>query len=75
MSFRTTALAAAALGLAATPVMAEAAAERTQPVTQSSELGDFAGGSTIYFVLGLAAIVAGIIIIADDDDDDDSLSA
>ncbi|WBY17596.1 hypothetical protein PF049_05465 [Erythrobacteraceae bacterium WH01K] len=74
MTFRNIALATAALGLAATPVMAEATVERTQPVAETNELGAFAGGSTIFYVLGLAAVVAGIIIIADDDDDD-SLSA
>ena len=74
MKFRNIALATAALGLAATPVMAEASIERSQPVTESSELGDFAGGSTIFYILGLAAVVAGIILLTDDDDDD-SLSA
>ena len=69
MTFRNIALATAALGLAATPVMAEVPAERTQPVEQSSELG-FGGGNTLFYLLGVAAIVAGIILITDDDDDD-----
>lgn len=74
MAFRKLALATAAIGLAASPVMAEASAERAQPVAASSEVGDFAGGNAIFYILGLAAVIAGVILIADGDDDD-ALSA
>ena len=70
MIIRKLALATAAIGLAAAPVMAETSVERSQPVTEASELGDFAGGNAIFYVLGLAAIVAGAILLLDDDDDD-----
>lgn len=74
MAFRNIALATAAIGLAAAPVMAEVSADRTQPVSEASANGDFAGGNVIYIVLGLAAVIAGVILITGDDDDD-SLSA
>ncbi len=73
MKFGKVALATAALSLAASPAIAEAAFERNvAPVEGESEV---AGGSTLLLaLLGAAAVIGGIIIIADDDDDD-ALSA
>ncbi|WFL78029.1 hypothetical protein P7228_02880 [Altererythrobacter arenosus] len=70
MKFRTMLAATAALSLAATPAIAEAAFDRAAaPVEGESELG--AGGSgTIIAIVAAAAIIAGIIIAADGDDDD-----
>ncbi len=69
MKFRNIALATAALSLAASPAIAEAAFERSvAPVEGESELE---GGSGILIaVLAAAAVIGGIIIIADNDDDD-----
>ena len=67
MKIRNVALATAALALAASPAIAEAAFERSvAPVQGESELE---GGSTVLIaVLAAAAVVAGIDVIADDDE-------
>ncbi len=67
MKFRNLALATAALSLAASPAIAEAAFERSvAPVESESELQ---GGSTLLIaLLAAAAVVAGVVVIADDDD-------
>lgn len=69
MKIRNFALATAALALAASPAIAEAAFERTvAPVEGESEIGG--GGSTLLLaLLGAAAVIGGIIVVADDDDD------
>lgn len=68
MKIRTLALATAAVSLAASPAIAEAAFERSvAPVSGESELE---GGSGILIaVLAAAAVIGGIIVIADDDDE------
>ncbi len=69
MKLRNVALATAALSLAATPAIAEAAFERSNaPVEGESELA--AGSGILIAVLGAAAVIGGIILIADDDDDE-----
>ena len=60
------ATAIAAVALAAAPVAAETTRDAA-PLTQENELY---GQTTLYWVLGAAAIIAGIIIVATDDDDD-----
>ena len=69
MKFRNVALATAAVSLAASPAIAEAAFDRsTAPVEGESELE---GGSGILIaILAAAAIIAGIIIAADDGGED-----
>ncbi len=68
MKFRNIAVATAALSLAATPAIAEAAfSPAVAPVEGESELGGENG--ILIAVLAGAAVIAGIIIIADDDDD------
>ena len=68
--FRKLALATAALSLASTPVVAQQAAAQVQrdaaPVSETSEL---AGNATLFFILGIAAVVAGIVLISEDNDD------
>lgn len=66
----------AALGLAATPVMAEAIAPTTQPVAGANELGGEGSGGAFALAL-LAGILAIIVITVVDDDngDDDPVSA
>lgn len=68
MKFRNLALATAAVSLAASPAIAEAAFERTgAPVEGESELeGE---GGIIIALLAAAAVIAGIIILADDGED------
>ncbi len=69
MKFRTLAAATAAVSLAATPAIAEAAFDRSAaPVEGESEIG---GGSSgiIIALLAAAAVIGGIIIAADGDDD------
>lgn len=67
MKIRTLALATAAVSLAASPAIAEAAYERANaPVENESELEG--GTSIILAILAAAAIIGGIIIAADDDD-------
>jgi len=69
MKFRNLALATAALSLAASPAIAEAAFERTvAPVEAESEIQGSSG--ILIAVLAGAAIIGGIILIADNDDDD-----
>lgn len=67
MKTRTFALAAAALALVASPVLAQASFERASaPTDEESEL---AGGAGIAAALiGVAAVVGGIIALSDDDD-------
>lgn len=69
MKIRNLALATAAVSLAASPAIAEAALDRSSaPVEGESEIG---GGSGILIaVLAAAAVIAGIVIVADDDDDE-----
>ncbi|KPP89745.1 MAG: hypothetical protein ACOCYR_04775 [Erythrobacter sp.] len=69
MKFRNIALATAAVSLAASPAIAEAAFDRSiAPIEGESEV---AGGSGIILaVLAAAAIIGGIVIAADGDDDD-----
>ena len=70
MKIRNLALATAALSLAASPAIAEAAFDRSAaPVEGGSELGDD-GSGIIIAILAAAAIIAGIIIAADGGDDD-----
>lgn len=69
MKIRNLALATAALSLAASPAIAEAAFERSvAPLNGESELEG--SGGIIIGVLAAAAVIGGIIIIADDDDDE-----
>ncbi len=64
MKIRTFALATAAVSLAASPAIAEAAYERANaPVEDESELRG--GSSIILAILAAAAIIGGIIIAAD----------
>lgn len=69
MKFRNLALATAAVSLAASPAIAEAAFDRSAaPVEGESKLeGE---GSIFLAILAAAAVIAGIIVIADDDGDD-----
>jgi hypothetical protein len=58
---------AAALGLVAAPIAAQAAPARTAtPVSQNEKI---AGGGTILYVALAAAAVAMIVILANDDSD------
>lgn len=68
MILRNIALAAAALSLAATPAIAEAAFDRSSaPLEGESEA---AGGAGLLIgLLGAAAVIAGIIVVADDNDE------
>jgi putative AlgH/UPF0301 family transcriptional regulator len=67
MKFRNIALATAAVSLAASPAIAEAAFERSvAPIEGESEVG---GSGIILAVLAAAAVIGGIIIAADGDDD------
>ncbi len=67
MKIRNIALATAALSLAASPAIAEAAFERSvAPIEGESNIG---GGSTLLVaLLAAAAVVGGIIVVADDDE-------
>lgn len=66
MKIRTIALATAALSLAASPAIAQAAFDRSiAPIEGESELE---GSGLLLAILGAAAVVGGIIVIADDDD-------
>lgn len=68
MKFRNVVAATAALSLAATPAIAEAAFDRAAaPVEGESELEG--GSGIILAILAAAAVIAGIIIAADGDDD------
>ncbi len=68
MKFRTLAAATAAVSLAATPAIAEAAFDRSAaPVEGESELEG--GSGIIIALLAAAAVIAGIVIAADGDDD------
>lgn len=68
MKIRTFALAAAALSLAATPAIAEAAFERSSAPIEGES--DIAGGAGILVaILGAAAVVGGIIAISGGNDD------
>ncbi|MEL6878206.1 MAG: hypothetical protein AAGL68_08935 [Pseudomonadota bacterium] len=68
MKIRTLAVATAAVSLAATPAIAEAAFDRTiAPVEGESELEG--GSGIIIALLAAAAVIAGIVIAADGDDD------
>ncbi len=75
MKIRNLVLATAALSLAASPAIAEAAFERSvAPVEGESEIGGAGGSTLLLALLGAAAVIGGIIVIADGDDDD-SISA
>ena len=68
MKFRTLALATAAVSLAASPAIAEAAYDRANaPVEGESELEGESG--ILIAILAAAAIIAGIIIAADGGED------
>ncbi len=72
MKFRTMALASAALALAATPAIAEAAFERSvAPIEEANELSD---SELIIGVLVTAAIIGGVVAATSDDDDDNPAS-
>lgn len=78
MKFRNLVAASAALSLAATPAIAEAAFDRgTAPVEGASELGndEGSGSGVILAILAAAAIIAGIVIAAGAGGDDDPISA
>ncbi|ALE17195.1 hypothetical protein AMC99_01907 [Altererythrobacter epoxidivorans] len=77
MKFRNLAAATAALSLAASPAVAEAALDRgAAPVEGASELGGDGNGSGIILaILAAAAIIAGIVIAAGSGGDDDPISA
>jgi hypothetical protein len=65
---RTMLASAAALGLAAAPVVAQAAPARAStPVAQNEEI---AGGGTFLYVALAAAAVALVVIFANDDEND-----
>lgn len=74
MIIRNLALAAAALSLAATPAIAEAAFDRSSaPLEGESEA---AGGPGLLLgILAAAAVVGGIIAVSGNDDDDLPVSA
>lgn len=67
---RKLALASASLALVATPLAAEQASAEimrdSAPVSGESEL---VGQSTLFYVLGIVAVVAAIVLLAEDDDD------
>ena len=67
MKFRNLVASAAALSLAATPVLAQASVDRASaPVAEASE---FAGDSTaLVAVLALVGLLVGVIIAADNDE-------
>ena len=68
MKIRTVVAATAALSLAATPAIAEAAFDRSiAPIEGESELEG--GSGVLIAVLAAAAVIGGIIILADGDDD------
>ena len=69
MKIRNIALATAALSLAASPAIAQAAFERSvAPVEGENEI---AGGSGVLIgLLGAAAVIGAILIIADDEEDE-----
>lgn len=68
MKIRNIALATAAVSLAASPAIAEAAFERSvAPVEGESEVG---GSGIVLAILAAAAVIAGIVIAADGGDDD-----
>lgn len=69
MTFRKIALATAAISLAASPAIAEAALERSNTPVEGEAL-EGEGSGIIIAILAAAAIIAGIIIAADGDDDD-----
>ncbi|MBV7259274.1 hypothetical protein [Erythrobacter crassostreae] len=69
MKFRNLALATAAVSLAASPAIAEAAFDRASaPVEGESELSGENG--ILIALLAAAAVIAGIIVIASDDGED-----
>lgn len=64
MKIRTIAMAAAALSLAASPAIAEAAFDRASaPIEGESEVQ---GSGILLAVLAAAAVVGGLVVIADD---------
>ena len=70
MKIRNLALATAAVSLAASPAIAEAAFERASaPVESESDLEGENG--ILIAVLGAAAVIGGIIIIASNDDNEE----
>lgn len=67
---RKLAFATAAASLVATPLVAEQTKAQIQretaPVTEESRL---VGNSTLFLILGIAAVVAGIVVLSEDDDE------
>lgn len=69
MKFAKTMLAsAAALGLAATPIAAQAAPARTASTVDQNE--QIAGGGTILYVAVAAVAIALVILVSNDDSDE-----
>ena len=68
MKFRNVALATAAVTLAASPAIAEAAFERSVAPVEGENIEGTSG--IVIAILAAAAIIAGIIIAADGGDDD-----
>ena len=70
-----TVAALAALGLAATPALAQAQFQPVSaPVTAENELGGEGGNAGLLAAIAGFLIVGVIIVIADDDDDDIAIS-
>lgn len=76
MKFRSTAIAAAALAMTTTPVLAQASLDQTSSAevsrqTEKKKDKSELEGSTgiIVAVLAAAAVIGGIVIAADQDDD------
>lgn len=68
--FGKTIIAVAALALASAPVAAQQAnAELARESAPTSERSELAGNTTLFFILGIAAVVAGVILISENDDD------
>lgn len=66
MKIRTIALATAALSLAASPAIAQAAFDRASaPIEGESEVQ---GSSFLLAALAAAAVIAGVVVVASDDD-------
>ena len=41
----------------------------TAPVTEHSELGGLTNNNTLFFIIGIAVVVAAIVFLSDDGDD------
>jgi hypothetical protein len=65
MKLRSVALAAAALGLLSAPVAASVVRDAA-PVEMANQVE---GNSEVFYVLGVAAVIAAIVLLASDDND------